>query len=102
MVYCCNGTARRFQDDMQGARAHMCVCLCVLAGDKGITSLEPHTIPHKHSLSQWEVYIICQFLSHEGASLRHEKRDAYFCTARSSLVAGASPTISLANFCITR
>jgi len=53
------------------------VCVCVLVGDKGITSLEPQTIPHKHSLSQWEVYIICQFLSHEGASHRHEKREPF-------------------------
>jgi hypothetical protein len=65
--YCCNGTVRGFQHDM--------VCVCVLTGDKGITSLEPQTMPHKHSLSQWEVYIICQFLSHEGAYLRHEKRE---------------------------
>jgi hypothetical protein len=55
----------------------VCVCVCVLVGDKGITSHEPQTIPHKHCLSQWEVYIICQFLSHEGASLRHEKREPF-------------------------
>ena len=79
----------------------VCLCVCVCSGDKGITSLEPQTIPHKHSLSQWEVDIICQVLSHEGASLRHEKREPFLRAACRSLVAGASETISLGNFCFT-
>lgn len=64
MQVCCKMTVR------QG------VCVCVLAGDKGLTSHEPQTMPYKHSLSQWEVCIICQFLSHEGASCCPEEREA--------------------------